>query len=117
MSLTANEKAKIVLYLGWPAKTIIEDSTDYSKTFVDRLNNLTSPFEVEVRDLLSKTLAIDNCLSEAKLRLGAKKIGDIETNDAEIYELKKERKRIIKQLAALLDLDVISQSNGIGVSV
>lgn len=116
--LTANEKAKIVLYLGWPAKTIIEDSTDYSKTFSDRLENFNASFESEIRTLLTKILAVDTCLDEAKNRLGAKQVGDIQTNEAEMYELKKERKRLVKILSGILDLEIISSgSNGIGICI
>lgn len=118
MALTDQEKAKIVLHLGWPAKTIITDSTDYSKTFSDRLNGLTSAFETEIRIILDKLLKNDDCLEEARLRLGAKKVGDIETREDEIFQLKKEKKRLTRQLSDLLDLEIMqSGSGGIGVCV
>jgi hypothetical protein len=118
MSLSATEKADIILALGWPAKTIIENSTDYSKIIVDRLGTLTAPFEVQVRDLLGKISKLDSKLDEASCRLSAKIVGDITLRDDEIYQLKKERKRIVNRLSDLLDIEVLSTgSGGICVSV
>lgn len=116
MSLSAQEKADIILYLGWPAKTIIENSTDYSKPIVDRMASLTAPFEVQVRDLLEKISNLDVKLEAASSRLSAKQVGDITLRDDEIYQLKKERKRIVSRLSDLLDIEVISSGSG-GINV
>jgi hypothetical protein len=112
----AQEKAKIVLHLGWPAKTIISGSTDYSKIFSDRLENLTAPFEQEVRIILEKLLKNDDSLEEARLRLGAKKVDGIELRDDELYQLRKEKKRLLHQLSDLLDLEIMKSGSG-GISV
>lgn len=118
MSLTAQEKSKIISHLGWPAKSIIADTTDYNNTLVGRLEGLTTPFETEVRTLLDKLLKTDDGLESAQSRLLAKQVGDIVLRDDEIYQLKKEKKRLLRQLSDLLGIQIRSSGgNMIGICI
>lgn len=118
MALTSTEKARIILFLGWSAKTLIVDSTDYSKIVADRMENLTAPFEAEIRTLLNRLIETDSNLEKSQARLGAKKIGDIELRDDEIYLLKKEKRRLVATLSNLIGIEcLIPGSRGISVCV
>jgi hypothetical protein len=118
VALTAQEKADVIYLLGWPGLTIVQDSTDYSKPIVDNLTVISSPMEVQVRALLTRLKNLEEKLAGASCRLSAKKIGDIELRDDEISQLKKERKRALKELSRLLDIPLLVPSGvNIGVCV
>lgn len=116
MALTAQEKADIVYHLGWPGLTIVQGSTDYSKIIVDRITNISSPMEIQIRALLDRIVALETKLSAASCRLSAKKIGDIELRDDEIHQLKREKRRGLKELSKLLDIELLMPS-GANVTV
>ena len=116
--LTAQEKTNIIFYLGWPAKTLIVGSTDYSKIVADRLENLTDEIEINVLRWLEKVVNIDNAREASLCRLAAKRVGDIETNPNELYELRKEKTRILNELSDMLDIELMRSGRGsIGVCV
>ena len=116
MALSAQEKADIIFQLGWPAKTLIQGSTDYSKIISDRLSNLTDEIELNIRAWLDKLAKIDATIEAAICRLSAKRVGDIETNPNELYELRKEKKRILMELSDMLDIEILRSGSG-GISV
>jgi hypothetical protein len=107
MALTDTEKFKVVYYLGYPAKTLIENSTNYDKIVVDRLNLLGTPVEALVRGLLCKLEKADEQLTKALCRMSTKKIDDIEFRDGEAEALRKEKRSVAKELGALLDITPI----------
>lgn len=114
MALTDKLKDCIVFYLGWPAKTLVVDSTDYSKIFSDRLTDFSSDSEKRIKGLLEKIEGIDTQLEEARCRASTSKVDDITLNPDEIMLLKKERNRCIKELSCFLDIKVICKSSSMG---
>ena len=76
MALQDTQKEAIIFYLGWPAKTLVVDSTHYSKIVADRMTNLSEPTEKKVKAILAKLEAIDTQLDEARCRLTANKVAD-----------------------------------------
>lgn len=116
MALTAQEKADVVYLLGWPGLTIVEGSTDYSKSIVDNLTEITSPMEVQVRALLARLKNLEERLAKAACRLSAKEVDGIVLRDDEISQLKKERKRALSELSRLLDIPLLVPS-GVNIGV
>lgn len=115
MDLTDAKKQSVIFYLGWPAKSIIETSNIYNSGTSDRLKNLTAPIISRVDDLLGKLENTDKKLEAAACRLSAKKVDDIETNPEEIAMLKKERRRLSRELASLLDIPYLGCSVNVSV--
>jgi len=114
MALTDKQKDCVVFYLGWPAKTLVVDSTDYSKIFSDRLTDLSTDSEKRIKGILDKLEDIDKQLDEARCRVSTLKVQDIQLNPEEIDQLKKERRRCIKELSCFLDLKVVCKSSSMG---
>lgn len=110
MALTDRQKADVIYFLGWPAKTLVANSTNYNKITADRLENLTAVIESQVDKLLDKLRANEERLESAQDRLTAKKVDDIELNDKEIDMLRGERARLCKLLSRLLDIPVAGGS-------
>jgi len=110
MALTNKQKADVIFFLGWPAKTIITGSTDYNKITADRLENLNEIVEAQVEKLLDKLRANDERLESAQDRLSAKKVDDIELNGDELALLQRERSRLRKLLSDLLSIPVAGGS-------
>lgn len=104
MALSDAEKADVVFRLGWSGKVLIEGSTDYSKIIADRLINLSAPIEAQIRTLLSRLKKITESIDAAICRLAAKQVGDITLRDDELYLLRREEKKLKKELADLTDV-------------
>lgn len=116
MALTDKEKTDILFHLGWPLKSLLPGSTHYNKIAVDRMNNLTSPMEDRVRELLCNIEEVRSRLLEAQKRLSASRVDTIELNQDEIDMLKVEMKRLSKELSGLLDLEML-KSSGANISL
>jgi hypothetical protein len=115
--LTATEQQKIIWFLGWPAKTIIPGSTHYDQTIVTRMAALDPDTESVTRSLL---LQLDNVRAQytaSTSRMKATKVGDIEINSKEHDLLGKEYRRLLKELAVLLDIPMLNNGNGRNVCV
>lgn len=113
MAFTSEEKYKIIRYLGYPANTLVTTSLSYSKIISDRLLSLEAPAEEEVRSILDRILEIDSGLQSAVSQAGVKRIDDIEFFGAKeggdkLSELRRERRSLIKELAQLLDIALMS---------
>jgi hypothetical protein len=108
MALSDAEKFDVVFRLGWSGKTLIVDSTDYSKIIADRLINLSAPIEAQIRLLLSRLKKVTESIDAAMCRLSAKQVGDITLRDDELYQLRREEKRIKKELSALTDVPFLT---------
>lgn len=115
MALTDKEKYRVLYYLGWPGLTLIPTSTMYNKVVNDRLVDLVPDIEKLVKELLEKLQKLDDKLEKAQCRLSAKSVDNIEMNPDEIPMLKKERKRLIKELSDWLEIPIDKQGNLIGV--
>lgn len=112
MALTEIEKHTIVRHLGWPAKTLLVNSTHYSNWVVSRLTDLTPEIESLVRDLLSRLIKMDEKLEKAVCRAGISEVDGITFREDELRILRNERYRIIKELSQLLDIPI---QNGMGM--
>ncbi len=117
MALTSREQQKILRFLGWAGLTVVPDSTHFNSVVNDRLGNnvskpLTVDIEREVRDILERLINIDTCLDEAKCRLTASQVDKITLNKNEISELRKERKRWIRELSDILDIPIMRSGFG-----
>ena len=108
MAFSNAEKIKILKFLGWPANTINSTSLSYSKIISDRLLNVMTEAEDEVRTLLDRLEAIETSLIDAVDSSGVKKIDEIEFFGAQdgtkLSALRSEKKRVIYELATLLDM-------------
>lgn len=116
MALSSQQKADILFHLGWPIKTLDSTSTDYNKIIVDRLANLSAEGEVIAVRLINRVNRMDTALEEAICRLAAKRVGDIETNEYELENLRKEKLKILRELSDLLDIPMDRQGGG-GINV
>jgi hypothetical protein len=112
MALTDDEKGKVREYLGYPQ---LEAATFYQlgtprqarPAFVLEQNmlNLLPAGEVQVRALLAK-LANSRSEIEASLgRLKASKLGPIELNGREMDQRKQHDTWLVRQLAAVLNVE------------
>lgn len=106
MALSETEKVKVLRHLGWPAKTLDSTSLSYSKMISDRLANVSAVMEAEVRQYLERIAILDDRLTKALSRAGVKRIDDIEFNGDEMPTLRKEKRRLVIELATLLDIGV-----------
>jgi hypothetical protein len=110
MALSDAQKQSILFYLGWPGKTVLADSTHYNSLVTARMINLTPEIESRVSSQLTKIAAIDTKLESASCRLAAKKVDTIETNPEEIQQLKRERRRLCRDLSSLLDIAYVAKN-------
>lgn len=108
MAFTGAQKVKILQYLGWPGNTINPDALSYSKIISDRLLFVLPDVETVVADLLTKLAAVETSQSTALDSTGVKKIDDIEffgnADGTKLQALQKEKNRLIRELASLLDI-------------
>jgi len=104
MALTTEQKAKSLLYLGHPVKTLDEESTHYNKILVDRFNNLSSTAESIVGALLTEIEAVRTKFGASTGRALVKRVGDIELNTDEHSSLNREYKRLLNDLSKYLDI-------------
>lgn len=112
MAFTDEEKYKIIRFLGYPANTLKTDSLSYSKIISDRLLNVETAAEDEIRLIIDRIIALDEGLVTAVDQSGVKRIDDIEffgaSDGSKLSELRKERSRLIKELAMMLDIRMMS---------
>lgn len=116
MALSSLQQNKIVQLLGYGGKTIQVGSVIYNKIINDRLQSVPPDTESLVLDYLDSVQAIETQLLKAQKRLIAEKVGDIVLNKDELPDLRRERKRIVREMAALLDIPY-QGPNGVNVSV
>ena len=126
MALTNVEKIKLVTLLGWPAKVLDINSTSYNSTIFSRINSIDSDIEPLVDEYVEKIEELDSRLSGAISRSGVKRIDDIEffgsdgNGSSEFSVLRTERKRLLKELASILDIALgmgVSNSNMVNIVV
>jgi hypothetical protein len=82
----------------------------------DRVSALNTDIESIVKGLLVRLEAMDKALDEAKCRLAASSVDNIEMNPREVEMLKKERMRLIRELSDHLDIPIM-KSSGSNVTV
>lgn len=116
MALTGSQMIKIVQLLGYGAKSIQAGSVIYNKVMNDRLHNLPPEAETLITSYLTQILAIECQLNIAITRLSTEKLQDITLNRHELEDLRRERKRIAREIAELVDIPYIG-IGGVNVSV
>jgi hypothetical protein len=104
MALTSTEKNKIAQLLGYPAIALNSTSVAYDKIFADRLTLIDTDTENLVRGYLDQITALETQMSAAPTRLISSQVADIKINLEELEGLRRERKRIAKELGAFLML-------------
>lgn len=116
--LSGEIKHKIVRFMGFSAKSIIEGSTLYKSALADALNNLDQYSETSLIELVSRIERIDERLDGALDRLSAIQIDDIHLRDDEIEKLRMERGKLIKEMGRLIDIapqnSAASSTSGVG---
>lgn len=116
MALTGSQMIKIVQLLGYGAKSIQAGSVIYDKVMNDRLHNLPPESETLIVSYLTSVHAIECQMAQAPARLAAEKVSDITMNRRELEDLRRERKRIAREIAELVDIPYIG-IGGVNVSV
>jgi len=117
VALTSKQKHKVVFYLGWSGLTLVSGSSQYNSIVNNRLGStLNIDIENIAKGLLERLEMYDKCLDEAKCRLAASSVDNIDMNPREVEMLKKERMRLIRELSDHLDIP-ITKSSGNMVSV
>ncbi len=116
MALSSSQQSDIIYFLGWPGSTLIANTTGYNKIVVNRLTNTNATMETQAIALVTRLKAIDTTLTAAISRTLAKKVGDIEVNTDEMPMLRMEKKKVIRELSNLLDIEVMG-GGGVNVSV
>jgi hypothetical protein len=125
MAFTSAQKIKLVTILGWPAKVLDNTSTSYNSTIYARINGIDSDMEELVTEFIDRIIELDEKLATSINRAGVKSIDDIEFfgdagGSSEFPTLRKERSRIIRELASFLDVAVgsgASSSNMVNICV
>lgn len=115
--LSSEQKFKVIYYLGYSAKTIIENSTSYNSQVADRLKNLSLEAETRVQAILKSLAEIDTRLECARGRLAAAEVQDIVMNPEEIAQLKKERRRLCRELGEFLEIRYRGPSGNVSICV
>lgn len=118
MALTSTEQNQIVQLLGHPGIILDPTSVAYDKIFSDRLTTINADTETRVRGFLTQITAIETQMNAAPTRLISGQVGDIKINLEELEGLRRERKRIAREIASHLMLPYRGINGGnIGVVI
>lgn len=101
------EKTDIVTYLNYPGLTVVPDSIHYVNWIDDRLSTTNKFIESRARALLERIKGIDVKLEKALCQLGMEKVDNVTFNENVMDLLRKERKKLLKELAHILDIPPI----------
>jgi len=121
MALTEQQKTRTLRYLGLSYELIIPTSPYWAQWIWMKLSSpgetivqngitieggeLTEVAEQELIELLNRVEGIDTQLTQATSRLKVTQVGqDIALNTEEIPMLRRERRRVIREIYELLDL-------------
>lgn len=116
MALSTVEKTQVIYLLGYPGKVLVEGSTHYDPTIARRLNDLTPEIEDIARACIADVETVKSRLLASQGRMLVKKVGDIELNTDENMNLKGEYRRLLEQLATLLDIpNRVKGGGGVGI--
>lgn len=102
--LTQTEKYNVLRYLGYPIRTIDSTSLSYIKQVADRLSTFPTDAEGILRELLDRISTLDGQLEKQVAKSNVKSIDDIEFFDHGADELRRERRKVINEIAVLVDI-------------
>ena len=114
MALSQQEKVKIITDLGYAGLTVVPDSIHYSNWIDDRLSTITAEIERCIRDLLKRLQAMDEKLEKAVCRAGISQIDGIKFRDDELRILRRERRRILRELSDALEIPLMASGGAVG---
>ena len=118
MAFTSEEKAKILYFLGYPAKVTDPNSLEYNSIVNDRFESFPADAEPIARDLISQVEALKTKLTQSHGDMRVKKVGDIELNpDKVASNLKSELKRLYLEISELMNIRYISKKGSRNVRV
>ncbi len=117
MALTATEKYTVISYLGWPIQTLTEGNTSYAKGVADRLDGFPEGAEVLLRALLVRIALVDDQLDKMNSRSNLKRFDDIEFFEDGSFDLRRERGSLVRELAIMLDIRILSGGGMGNVSI
>ncbi len=104
MALTQVQKYTVLRYLGWPVKTIDSTSTSYSNIINGRLSGFPDDAEGMLLSLLDRVEVIDETLQSMVARANVKSVDDIEFFEDGTYDLRRERGKVIREIAVMIDI-------------
>ncbi len=108
--LSAQEKHTLIRLLGWPGRTLDSTSTAYNTIVTDRATNMTGEMEADVRGLLERIQELDEKLEKALCRAAVKEVDGVTLNsEQEIMLLRRERRRLLMELAELTEIPLVSR--------
>lgn len=116
MALSDKDKHRVIFYLGWSGLTIVAGSSQYNSVVNDRLGVVNVQIESLTKGILARLESLDTKLESAACRLSASEVDGIVLNEDEIYKLRSERKRLIRELSDHLDIP-IEKSGGVNIGV
>lgn len=113
------EKAEIIRLLGWPGNTINPSSLSYNNMITSRFLVVTEYAIDQALKLVERIEALDEKLETAISQSGVKRIDDIEffggsDGPTRMDELRKERKRLVRELSQLLDIQIFGGGGSMG---
>jgi len=118
VALSDKQKHQIIRHLGWSAQTLIANSTQFNSVVNDRVSFLNTDLERIAKELSSCIDAIDEQLKDAHCRVSTSKVDNITINPDEIPMLKKEKRRLIRELSDHLDIPIVKSGGSmVGVVV
>lgn len=116
MALSDKDKHRVIFYLGWSGLTLVAGSSQFNSVVNDRVSVVNVQIENLTKGILARLEKLDTALEAAQCRLSASEVDGIVLNEDEIYKLRSERKRLIRELSDHLDIP-IEKSGGVNVGV
>ena len=116
MAFTTTQKAEIIFNLGYASRILDSNSLDYNKIFADRLDGHSAESELIISKILKQIKDVREKLILSQDIMKVKRVGDIELNNEENMLLRKDLKRLLKDLAMVLDIP-LKKSSGVNISV
>lgn len=104
MALSSQEQNKVVQLLGYGGKIVQAGSVIYNKILNDRLSQLPVDTESLVRSYLTQIYALEAQMNAAPARLAAREVDGVKINLEELPMLRKERRKIAREIASVLDI-------------
>ena len=117
MALTTKQKHRAIFHLGWSAQTLVEGSTQFNSVVNDRISFDNAEFDRIAKDLIECIDKVDEQLKEAQCRAATSKVDNITLNKDEIYILKKEKRRLIRELSDHTDIPIMKKGGNLGARV
>lgn len=121
MAFSMEDKVTIVRLLGYSANMLNPSSIYYNNILDNRLLVVLQEAEDQAISLVERIRALDEKLEAAVDSTGVRRIDDIEFFSAsegnKVQELRKERSRVIRELAQLLDIPMMTSLNMGNISV